>query len=188
MLANVLDFGAGLPIEHSNLVVTGNLICEKVESKNISGEELYELAAKCYSRCLKLKKNDDLVWFEMSANYYLRSVRYCHGPARKECLELAFESVKHLVQLCALAQHSFIKAVTLDKKTFTSWCNLCTQLGFHLESSIGYSNFVCSVLNEEDYSKDPKYEYAIDKMHAVPLALDSINWHCVADSDTTFEA
>lgn len=263
MLANVLDFGAGLPIEHSNLVVSGNLICEKVDSKNICSDDLYELAAKCYSRCLKLKKDDDLVWFEMSANYYLRSVRYCQGSARKEHLELAFESAKHLVQLCgtrwqnwnllgiiattneindpALAQHSFIKAVTLDKKTFTSWCNLgvfyliqgnvplankafsraqqtdttflnawigqatiaemigdrdeamdlfrhCTQLGFHLESSIGYSNFVCSVLNEEDYSKDPKYEYAIDKMHAVPLALDSINWHCVADSDTTFEA
>ncbi|CAO1345988.1 unnamed protein product [Diamesa serratosioi] len=263
MLANVLDFGARLPNKYSKFLVSGNLICEKIDSKNISGEELYELAAKCYSRCLKLKKDDDLVWFEMSSNYYFRSVQYYHGSARKEYLELAFESAKHLVKLCgtrwqnwnllgiiattkeiddpALAQHAFIKAVNLDKKSFTSWCNLgvfyliegnvslankafsraqqtdttfinawigqatiaemigdrdeamdlfrhCTQLGFHMESSIGYSNFVCSVLNVDDYSQDPKYEYAIDKMHAIPLALDSINWHCVDDSDTTFEA
>lgn len=65
----------------------------------------------------------------------------------------------------------------------------CTSLGFHLESSLGYSNFVCSVLSESRYWKIPKFEYAIDKMNAIPLALDSMTWHCQAvDQEATFEA
>lgn len=64
----------------------------------------------------------------------------------------------------------------------------CTQLGFHHESSVGYSSYVCSVLDEPDYASTPKYEYAIDKMYAIPLALDNINWHTLADADAKFEA
>lgn len=64
----------------------------------------------------------------------------------------------------------------------------CTQLGFHQYSSIGYANFVCSVLDQKDYSKIPKFEYTIEKMYAIPLALDEINWHVMNDVDASFEA
>ena len=47
-----------------------------------------------------------------------------------------------------------------------------------------YPNFVCSVLDEHDYVSVPKYEYAIDRMLAVPLALDHINWHSMLDFDS----
>lgn len=261
-LGNLLDFVGTLPKVFSYLNVPSSLICEN-EARSLSGEELLDLAGKCYSRCLKMNRDEDLVWFELVANYYKRAMKLTDEEARKEYLMLGFEAGKHLVKLApgkwqnwnllgiiaaskevndpALAQHSFIKAITLDKKTFTSWSNLgffyltqgdiklankafgraqqsdttfinawigqgivaeiigdrveamdlfrhCTQLGFHKESSIGYSNFVCSVLNEPDYASIPKYEYAIDKMYAVPIALDNINWHTLVDSSAGFEA
>lgn len=258
-LANVLDFVGNLPAVYSHLTVPGALICEE-KSRKLDGEELLELAAKCYSRCLKLNRADDFIWFELVSNYYNRAMKF---SKENELLKLAFEGAKHLVKLApsrwqnwnllgivsatkeindpALSQHCFIKATTIDKKTYTSWSNLgvfyliqgdiklankafgraqqsdttflnawigqgiiaevigerdeamdlfrhCTQLGFHPESSIGYPNFVCSVLNEPDYASIPKYEYAIDRMFAIPLALDNINWHILADSEATFEA
>lgn len=261
-LANVLDFIALFPKLHAHMTVPGALICEK-SSRKLTAEELLDLAGKCYSRCLKLNRDDDFVWFELVTNYYQRAVTFAKDEAKAELLKLAFNGAKHLVKLSpsrwqnwnllgmicaskevndpALAQHSFIKAINLDKKTYTSWSNLgffylmrgdiklankafgraqqsdttflnawigqgiiaeligerdeamdlfrhCTQLGFHKESSIGYPNYVCSVLDEPDYASIAKYEYAIDKMFAVPLALDNINWHTLIDPDSRFEA
>lgn len=262
MLANILEFVGSLPEVFAHLKVPGALICEPVARKLLGGE-LVELAGKCYSRCLKLNRDDEFVWFELVASYYKRAIKFSTEDSKLELLKLAFEGAKHLVKMApsrwqnwnllgivaatkeiddpALTQHCFIKAITLDKKTYTSWSNLgvfylmqgdvklankafsraqqsdttflnawigqgliaeligdrdeamdlfrhCTQLGFHHESSIGYPNYVCSVLDEPDYAAIPKYEYAIDKMHAIPLALDNIIWHSLIEADATFEA
>jgi superkiller protein 3 len=261
LLGNIFDFIGTLPEIYSNLTVPAAIICED-KDKKLTNDELLDLASKCYSRCLKLNKENDYVWFNLVSNYYRRSLMK-NDESKIEFLKLAFGGAKYLVKLKpskwqnwnllgiisatkeiddpALAQHCFIKAITLDKKTFTSWSNLgvfylqqndiklankafsraqqsdtsflnawigqawiadligdrdeamdlfrhCTQLGFHHESSIGYPNFVCSLLNEPDYASIPKYEYAIDKMHAVSLALDNAVWHCLLESEATFEA
>jgi superkiller protein 3 len=259
MLGNVLDRVASLPDDHRHMTVPGELICE-TESRKLKEDELMSLAAKCYSRCLKINNDDEYVWFDLVVNMYTRSMRY--GKAN-ELLPQAFEAAKYVVKLspskwqnwnllgiiCAtkeindasLAQHCFVKAIELDKKTFTSWSNLgifylmhsniplankafsraqqadttflqawigqgiiaeiigerdeamdifrhCTQLGFHYESSLSYANYVCSILDNPNYGKSTKYEYAIDKMFAIPLALDNINWHTLFEADSTFEA
>lgn len=266
LLANVLDFVTMLPPVYSHLDVPAVLISEE-NARTLIGEELMNLASKCYLRCLKLNRNDDLIWFELVSNYYNRAIKVSNEnrSIRLEYLKLAFEGAKHLVKLApsrwqnwnilgiiaatteindpGLAQHSFIKATIIDKKTYTSWSNLgvfylmqgniklankafgraqqsdttfmnawigqaivaeligekdeamdlfrhvAQALGFHSESSIAYPNFVCSVLDGDDYRKIPKYEYAIDKMFAIPLALDNINWNVLANSKApTFEA
>lgn len=261
-LGNVFDFVGSFPEIYNYLDVPAAIVCENL-SKKLSGDELFDLASKCYSRCLKMNMKNDFVWFDLITNYYKRAMGNVKDEAKVEFLKLAYDGAKHLVKLApskwqnwnllgiisatkeindpALAQHCFIKAVNLDKKTFTSWSNLgvfylmngdiklankafsraqqsdtsflnawigqawiaeligendeamdlfrhCTQLGYHHESSSGYSNFVCSVLNKPDYASNPKYEYAIDRMHAIPLALDNIKWHCLNESEATFEA
>lgn len=265
MLGNVLDFVACLPRDYSKLIVSGHLVKEDVQEKEIKNMELLELAGKCYSHCLKLSKDDEYIWYELSQNFYLRAVKFATNDQEKiQLLKLAMESCKHLLKLSgsrwqhwnllgiicmapeiknpALAQHSFMQALTVDRKSYTSWANLgafylhqgdiklankafgraqqadtgfinawigqafiaeligdrdesmdlfrhCTSLGFHLDSALGYSNFVCSVLSESDYWKTPKYEYFIDKMFAVPLALDSMTWYCQSEqNDVSFEA
>ena len=147
------------------------------------------------------------------------------------------------LQKFGLAQHCFIKAIELDRKTTAiCWSNLgvlylingqttlankafgrsqqtdttfinawigqamiaeqigqgeeamdlfrhSTQLAYHPESSIGYPHWVCSVLDEKDYTTDKKLLYAIEHMNAVAVALDSINWHCIdKNGDCSVEA
>lgn len=259
MLGNVLDRVADLPDVHRRLTVPGALICEE-NARELIDEELMSLAAKCYARCLKLRPNDDYVLFDLVVNMYKRSIKSTKSP---EHLQQAFATAKYLVKVSpskwqnwnllgiiaaattindpALAQHCFVKAIELDKKTFTSWSNLgifylahsdiklankafsraqqadttflqawigqgiiaeligekdeamdifrhCSQLGFHHESSLAYASCVCSILNEPSYEQSPKYGYAIDKMFAIPLALDNINWHSLYTSATSFEA
>jgi superkiller protein 3 len=205
------------------------------------------------------------LWHELALTYYHRTVKYPKTiELDRECLRLASEAAKYCIKLlpsrwqnwnllgviCThkefenlpLAQHCFIKSVTIDKASAVAWSNLgvlymlqsqiqlankafgrsqqsdtnfveawvgqaliaeqigqndesvdlfrhCTQLDFHIESSIGYPHFVCSILNEPDYRIDAKHIYAIDNMYAVPVALDSIVWHCGAeDTEASLEA
>ena len=84
---------------------------------------------------------------------------------------------------------AFIAELIGEKDEAMDLFRHCTQLGFHSDAALGYANFVCSVLNEEDYAKLPKYEYAIDTMHGKTLALDSIDWYAKAETtETSFEA
>ncbi|XP_069681678.1 tetratricopeptide repeat protein 37 [Periplaneta americana] len=52
-----------------------------------------------------------------------------------------------------------------------------TQLGIHPESCIGYSHWVCSTLKNTSDRTDPYYVYSIEKMHAIPVAGDSMTWY-----------
>lgn len=100
ILANILDFVAQLPSTHSFLEVSGSLLRESVTSKVIRDNALFELSAKCYCSCLKISKDDEYIWFELAANYYLRATKYDKDEKVKlEHLQLALESAKHVVKL-----------------------------------------------------------------------------------------
>lgn len=57
----------------------------------------------------------------------------------------------------------------------------CTSLGYTPESALGFAHWVCAGLSQTKYQNDPRFKYAIESLHAVPLALDSITWFCDAD-------
>lgn len=135
-----------------------------------------------------------------------------------------------------LAQHCFIKALNIDKKSAVSWTNLgvlylmqgqiklankafgrsqqadtgyinawtgqayiaerigeeeeamdlfkhSTSLGYSAESAVGFTHWVCSVLNSKDLMADQKFRYTIEKLNAIPIASDSIIWFCDAEDD-----
>lgn len=135
-----------------------------------------------------------------------------------------------------MAQHCFIKALNIDKKSAVSWTNLgvlylihgqiklankafgrsqqadtgyinawtgqayiaerigeddeamdlfkhSTSLGYTPESAIGFAHWVCLILNSEDLMADRRFRYTIEKLHALPIAMDSIQWFCDAEDD-----
>lgn len=261
LLANVLDTVAEFPRPRSHLLIEGGL-AGVAHRKNalVEGEKLFELASRCYSRAIKINGDDSLLWYELALNHYRRATRF--GTVREESvkkLSSAVEAAKQAIKLepsrwqnwnllgvicaskeinnLALAQHCFIEAISVDKKTAAvGWSNLgvmyllqgsiglankafgraqqtdttcinawigqasiaeqmghaeeamdlfrhCTQLGYHPESALSYAHWVCSVLSEEDYSKNKRNQFAIENMHALPLSHDSIQWHCIDKHD-----
>nr|CAD7589451.1 unnamed protein product [Timema genevievae] len=52
-----------------------------------------------------------------------------------------------------------------------------TQLGIHPESCIGYSQFVCSTLLNTSNTTDPRFIYSIEKMYAIPVAVDAMTYY-----------
>ncbi|XP_039441713.1 tetratricopeptide repeat protein 37 [Culex pipiens pallens] len=261
LLANVLDTVAEFPRPRSHLLIEGGL-AGVAHRKNalLEGEKLFELASRCYSRAIKINGDDSLLWYELALNHYRRATRF--GTVREESvkkLSSAVEAAKQAIKLepsrwqnwnllgvicankeinnLALAQHCFIEAISVDKKTAAvGWSNLgvmyllqgsiglankafgraqqtdttcinawigqasiaeqmghgeeamdlfrhCTQLGYHPESALSYAHWVCSVLSEEDYSKNKRNQFAIENMHALPLSHDSIQWHCIDKHD-----
>jgi superkiller protein 3 len=265
LLAHILNAVGSYPQTRAYLIVSGELVAEDVETKVIQGDKLFELAARCYSRAIRLSKEDSYLWHELAITYYQRTLRYPKATdVDREALRLAGEAAKYSIKMLPtrwqnwnllgvisthrdaenlpLAQHCFIKAVTLDKTSAVAWTNLgvlymlqsqvklankafgraqqsdtnfaeawvgqaliaeqigqneesidlfrhCTQLDWHVESSIGYPHWVCSILNEPDYRSDPKHVYAIDHMYAVPVALDAVTWHCDGeDTEASLEA
>lgn len=69
------------------------------------------------------------------------------------------------------------------------------SLGYNDESAIRYAYWVCTLLNNFDEEVgdnkkiDKRLRYAIENMHAISTALDSITWYCSAkDGEITAEA
>uniref|UniRef100_A0A182N562 Tetratricopeptide repeat protein 37 n=1 Tax=Anopheles dirus TaxID=7168 RepID=A0A182N562_9DIPT len=229
--------------------------------------QLSELAARCYCRIVKQNPDNSVFWYELAANHFRRAVNsspdsiadVCLEKERLKLLNTAQDMAKHSIKLdvgrwqnwnllgvicatkevnnLALAQHCFVEAVTVDRKTAAAaWNNLgvlylihgplglankafgraqqydttfmnawigqaliaercgqmdeamdlfrhCTQLGYHRESAVGYAHWVCSVVNEENYHENERYRFAIDAMGALPVAHDSITWHCADLAD-----
>lgn len=147
LLANALDAVAALSAEFATLVVSGLLAnVPGVEQVTLVGDQLYALAGRCYCRCVKLRPEDGLLWYELAANYFQRAIKYGKGPERLEHLERAANIAKYTIQLqptrwqnwnllgvvCAtpelgnasLAQHALIKAVQLNRNAAPAWTNL----------------------------------------------------------------
>lgn len=52
-----------------------------------------------------------------------------------------------------------------------------TQLGYHHEAAVGYTHWVIKTIMDPEARHDPLYTYVIEKMHAVTVASDGIQWY-----------
>ncbi|CAD7078460.1 unnamed protein product [Hermetia illucens] len=265
LLANVFVATGRMSPTKAFLNVSGNLAGQEEDIVVLEKNELFEFAGRFYTCAIKLNPEDSLLWHELSLCYYYFALQYGKdAETRKRHLRLAMDASKQSIQLqpsrwqnwnllgviCTtneinnlpLAQHCFIKALQIDKKSASAWTNLgilylkqgeiklankafsrgqqadtgfvnawvgqaiiaerigqsdeamdlfrhCTQLEFRTESAVGYAYWVCNILSNPENLKDPRYKYAIENMHAVPVALDSINWYYGAVGvDATLES
>lgn len=76
LLGNLLDFVACLPPKFCKLLVPEFFFPDSADAKELKNEELMEMSAKCYSHCLKISKDDEFVWYELSRNFYVRAVKF----------------------------------------------------------------------------------------------------------------
>ncbi|XP_066150901.1 tetratricopeptide repeat protein 37 isoform X2 [Euwallacea fornicatus] len=59
-----------------------------------------------------------------------------------------------------------------------------TQLGQHQQGSIGFGHWVCQILLNSS-PDDKAVKYNIYNMHAIPIALDAINWYIEKNQDNS---
>ncbi|XP_046996555.1 tetratricopeptide repeat protein 37 [Schistocerca americana] len=258
LLGDVFNLIQGFPEELATLRVqswlaqTEPTVNLEEGVKYLSKEEVLQLGARCYCRALTLSPHSDLIWHDLAVNYQYQAentamrnlknqLRNWALKAAKKCVTLSPRNCQHwnLLGVVAaspeinnlkLAQHSFIKAIELEKNNAVPWTNLgtlylclgeiklanrafgkaqradpeyvecwigqaliaetvdvqeamdlfrhTTVLGVHPESCLGYAHWVCStLLNTKTHQKDAHYIYSVEKMHAVPVAGDSMMWY-----------
>lgn len=123
LMANCFDFIAALPTSKAFLKIPGSLANENNdEFVTLHDDKLYELSARYvhliqfsrhtnlsliiydlfnfrfYCRAIKLNAADLSLWYELSLNYYNRSIKYGTSETRKKHLDLAAEVAKHIIK------------------------------------------------------------------------------------------
>uniref|UniRef100_A0A182PIB7 Tetratricopeptide repeat protein 37 n=1 Tax=Anopheles epiroticus TaxID=199890 RepID=A0A182PIB7_9DIPT len=150
-LAKILDTVASFPSTHSHLEVEGSLAGSELrEHVLLKRNQLSELAGRCYGRIVKQNPDSSVYWYELAANHFRRAMELpSNAPSgeRTKMLTIAQDMAKQAIKLdparwqnwnllgvicatsevnnLALAQHCFVEAVTVDRKTAASaWSNL----------------------------------------------------------------
>ncbi|XP_067630792.1 tetratricopeptide repeat protein 37 isoform X2 [Eurosta solidaginis] len=145
LTANVCVQVARMPRSLAYLEVAGRLARFEEEARVLTKKDLFTLAARFYTCAIKLKSNT-FIWYEFASCCY-----YCalHLPdeASKQ-LHVAINACKmaineqndrwqnwnllgvinlhKTINNLALAQHCFIQALTIDRKSYMAWTNLGT--------------------------------------------------------------
>ncbi|XP_053963021.1 tetratricopeptide repeat protein 37 [Anastrepha ludens] len=143
LTANVFVQTSRMPSSLAYLEVSGKLAKLEDETAILSRKDLFILAARFYTCAIKLKSNT-FIWYEFALCCYYCAV-YVPDVAVTQ-LELATKACKmaiheqsdrwqnwnllgvinlhNVINNLALAQHCFIQALTLERKSYMSWTNL----------------------------------------------------------------
>ncbi|XP_011178747.2 tetratricopeptide repeat protein 37 [Zeugodacus cucurbitae] len=143
LTANVFVQTARMPSSLAYLEVSGKLAKLEEQTAILSRKDLYTLAARFYTCAIKLKSNT-FIWYEFALCSYYCALNFPEEASAQ--LELSTKACKmaineqggrwqnwnllgvinlhEAVNNLPLAQHCFIQALTLDRKSFSTWTNL----------------------------------------------------------------
>ncbi|BFG04386.1 tetratricopeptide repeat protein 37 [Drosophila madeirensis] len=143
LTASVFLQTAQLPASLANLDVAGSLAKREEAIAYLSRKDLLQLAQRFYLVALKLKQNTYL-WYELAlASYYSAifipeeatshletAAKVCKRAIKERSSRWQNWNLLGVINMHAehenwpLAQHCFIQALNLDRKSFTTWTNL----------------------------------------------------------------
>ncbi|KAH9524909.1 Tetratricopeptide repeat protein 37 [Bulinus truncatus] len=125
------------------------------------------LAQHCFIKSIECDANNAVAWTNLGA-FYLD----------KDQVELAYKSFQNAQSIDPTYTSCWIgQAMIAERVGHGEAMDLfrhSTELGFHLEGAIGYSQFVLSVLGDPAQSKTELYHYNIQQMAAIPAASDAL--------------
>lgn len=147
--------------QHWNLL---GVIASSVELNNL------DLAQHAFIKSIQLENNNAVTWTNLGTLYLcLNEIQLAH-----EAFKVAQRSEPSYIESWigqALVAESMNHEDAMDLFRHT------TQLGIHMESCIGYTYWVCSTLKTSSSHNDPHYIYCIEKMDAIPVAGDAMDWY-----------
>ncbi|XP_055874018.1 tetratricopeptide repeat protein 37-like [Biomphalaria glabrata] len=125
------------------------------------------LAQHCFIKSLECEANNVVAWTNLGT-FYLS----------KNNVELAYNAFKNAQSIdptyvaCWIGQAMI--AETVQSNEAMDLFRHSSELGFNLESSLGYSQWVLKVLGDASVRKTDVYHYSIQQMAAVPAASDDM--------------
>lgn len=147
-MANALQLIGSLPAQHAHVQMLGSFAgnVSADDAVWVRDDDLFALAIRCLCRAIKIATDDPLLWYELALGYYERARTYPNTTDAGKYLKVAMDTIKHAITLlptrwlnwnllgiiCAtnqiqmlpLAQHCFIRALELNKKSAVPWTNL----------------------------------------------------------------
>ncbi|KNC22993.1 hypothetical protein FF38_07937 [Lucilia cuprina] len=143
LVANVFVATAQMPESLANLDVSGKLANRDTDVVCLTRKDLLSLALRFYTCALKIKQNT-YMWYELalcsyySADYMPEEAKMHLELATKAC-QIAIKeqtnrwhnwnllgviNMHSVMDNLPLAQHCFIQALTIERKSYTTWTNL----------------------------------------------------------------
>lgn len=150
----------GILIKSLYLIMSNNNFC-------IPEERNFALAQHCFIKAVIADKNSAASWCNLGTLYLILGDLKLANQAFAEAQRADCDYVNSWIGQALLAE-------TFDPKEAMDLFRHSTQLAVHEEGSIGYAHWVCKTLLE---TSPGKRIYAIDDMHAIPTACDSLVWY-----------
>ncbi|KAL7288696.1 hypothetical protein TKK_0017421 [Trichogramma kaykai] len=152
---------------HWNLL---GVVCMVEDVKN------YALAQHCFAMALDLQSNNPIPWTNLGSLYLILGDAYRANEAFSWAQRMDPAYINCWIGQALIAENiGRTEAIDLFRHS--------TQLGYHPESAKGYAHLVLKTIMDPDAKKDVLYNYAIEKIHAVTVASDSLNWYLVHETD-----
>ncbi|CAL1530763.1 unnamed protein product [Lymnaea stagnalis] len=126
------------------------------------------LAQHCFIKSIECEASNVTAWTNLGA-FYLSNNE----------IELAHNAFKTAQSVDPTYMASWIGqamiAEIVDSEEAMDLFRHTTELGFHVESALGYGHWVLSVLGDSSKRDTEFYQYCIQQMAAVPAAIDALS-------------
>ncbi|XP_013407175.1 tetratricopeptide repeat protein 37 isoform X1 [Lingula anatina] len=125
------------------------------------------LAQHCFIQSLKAEQNNVVAWTNLGTLYF--------NNGQVELAHEAFKSAQSLdpgYVACWIGQAMI--AETVGHEDAMDLYRHTTELGHHLEGSIGYANWVCRTLEDKSNRDSEVFKFSIVQMDAIPAACDAL--------------
>nr|CAD7400214.1 unnamed protein product [Timema poppensis] len=130
----------------------------------------YSLAQHAFIKSVNIESNNPVSWTNLGTLYLLLG----ELKLANEAFIVTQRTEPSYIQ-CWIGQA--LLAERVKNEDSMDLFRHTTQLGIHPESCIGYSQFVCSTLLNTSNTTDPRFVYSIEKMYAIPVAVDAMTYY-----------
>ncbi|XP_011301228.1 tetratricopeptide repeat protein 37 [Fopius arisanus] len=155
---------------HWNLL---GVICMTEEIKN------YALAQHCWVMAIDREPNNAIAWTNLGTLYL-----HLGDPFK------ANEAFSRAQRADPEYENSWIGqgliAESVQRKEAMDLFRHATQLAYHPQAAVGYAHWVLTTLLDPNAKKDPLYNYTIENMHAIAMAIDAMTWCVERVPDSAF--
>ncbi|KAF7996121.1 hypothetical protein HCN44_010377 [Aphidius gifuensis] len=130
----------------------------------------YSLAQHCWIMAIDREPNNAIAWTNLGTLYLYLNDPYMANTAFSRAQRADPDYNNSWIGQAIIAESiQRLEAMDLFRHA--------VELGYHPQAAIGYAHWILKTLLNSDAKKNPLFSYAIDKMHAIPVAADAMTWY-----------